>query len=275
MISYMKVLEGLSLPPVINECIAGAISPPLATFKAPAEWYGFPPALIPIWSDGSRPTYIGLWKHWFVDREPSFVKMYVSSNRLTIEVARTVEQLFALIAMMSISERDGVEPDLVIFAGKVGLKNLEQINSVSLVSGDDARGFSMIDQFKNETPMESVKLMGDYNGDFPGAGFDRANPWWEKSCSFEISMDLLSTWPIDLTKPAWIESGTSSKFDLFRSYLDDNNVRNAWLTLNSSGWSIRDAKMAISELELKAKNKQFTLLADAWLSIADEGAGGY
>jgi hypothetical protein len=61
-------LETLGLPDALVACADESIGTPICTLQAPAEWYGFPPALIPIWSDGSWPIYIGYWKHWFVDR---------------------------------------------------------------------------------------------------------------------------------------------------------------------------------------------------------------
>lgn len=273
--SYAKVFESLYFPATVSQCAAGTIKPPLATFKAPAEWYGFPPALIPIWSDGSRPTYIGAWKHWFTDRKPTYIKMHVGAGRMTIEIARTVEQLFALAAMMSISEQDGVESDLVNFAKTVGLQNLDQINAVSLMSGDDARGLAVIDQFKNQTPLESAKSVGAYSGEFPLVSFDKLKPWWNSACSFEISQEILAVWPTNLLKPAWIDDSGKDKIELFNEYLSGGNLKYAWLTLNSTGWTIRDARTAISALNIKAKDSQFNLLVDAWLSIADESAGGY
>ena len=92
-------LEALGLPDALVACADGSIGTPICTLKAPAEWYVFPPALLPIWSDGSWPTYIGYWKHWFVDREPTFVKMYVGSDGMTVEIARTPAQLMGLLAM--------------------------------------------------------------------------------------------------------------------------------------------------------------------------------
>ena len=273
--SYAKVFDSLNFPPSIKRCAEGKIAPPLATFKAPADWYGFPPALIPIWSEGSRPTYIGIWKHWFIEREPSFVKMYVGAERATIEIARTAEQLFSFVVMMSISERDGVESDLVAFAKEVDIPNLEQIDAVSRVSGDEAHGLIMIDQFKNETPFESVSAIADYSGGFPTGDFDNSNSWWMKACSFEFSPEVLAAWPSSLSKPAWIADFGKEKLELFNDYLSVNNFDKAWLTLNSTGWTIRDARIAISDLGAKAKDCRFNLLVDAWLSVADESAGGY
>lgn len=47
------------------------------------------------------------------------------------------------------------------------------------------------------------------------------------------------------------------------------------MALNSSGWHIKDARVAISDLRNKVKDGKFDLLVDAWLSIADESVGGY
>ncbi|MFB9244484.1 hypothetical protein IV454_00800 [Massilia antarctica] len=273
--SYTKIFRSLNLPEAINRCAEGSILPPLATFKAPPEWFGFPPALLPIWSDGSGPTYIGIWKHWFMDREISFVKMYVNAGRMTIEIARTVEQLFSMIAMMSISERDGIESDLLVFVREVGITNLDQIDAVSLVSGDEAHGLVNIDQFKDRTPLESVNAIADYSGEFPTGDFHSPDSWLRKTCSFEISNEILRQWPASIAKPAWLENSRKSKFELFREYLSKNDFQSAWLTLNSTGWTISNARTAISDLGVKAKNNQFDLLVDAWLSVADENAGGY
>ena len=53
MVYYANLLKSLNFSNAMIHCAEGLITPPLATFQAPVEWYGFPPALIPIWSDGS------------------------------------------------------------------------------------------------------------------------------------------------------------------------------------------------------------------------------
>jgi hypothetical protein len=272
---YRDILTLLNLPSSIIKCAAGEIRPPLATLDAPAAWYGFPPALIPVWSDGSGPTYIGYWKHWFVNREPCFVNMYVGAGRLTVEVARTVEQVFCLVSMMSISVRDGVETNLERFAKEVGVCNLDQIDLVSLATGDDPKGFLGIDQFKGNVPFESVGDPRDYTGHFPTGDFNGSRAWWVESCTFEIPQEILDSWPHNVVKPAWLAEGPRTRKDLFNEYLCVGNFANAWLTLNSSGWSISDARVAIADLSSEAKNAQFSVLAEAWLDVADESAGGY
>jgi len=272
---YLKTFEALNLPSTVSRCASGAIKPPTANLVAPADWYGFPPALMPIWSDGSGPIYLGIWKHWFVDRKYSFVKMYVSSGRLVVEVARTAEQLCTLVSMMSICERDGIEDDLLAFAKEVNIRNLDQINNVSLVSGDNAKGLIFIDQFSCTTPLESVPDIEMYSGNFPTGKFDSKNPWWLKCSSFEVPQEIIASWPVDVWMPEWFVNPTLNKIDIFNEYLKTGSLANAWLTLNSTGWTIRDARSAICALNAKANDSQFNLLVEAWLSIAEENAGGY
>ena len=102
--AYVQVYDFLKIRPAIVDCALGHIDPPIITMEAPAGWYGFPPALVPIWSEGSGPNYIGIWKHWFTERPWSFVQMYVGADRKTIEIARTQEQLLSVIAMMAIMQ---------------------------------------------------------------------------------------------------------------------------------------------------------------------------
>ena len=271
--NFKNVFKALNLSDVVVACATGVIRSPICTLEAPAQWYGFPPALIPIWSDGSRPTYFGYWKHWFVDREPSFVKMYVASDRMTTEIARTPEQLFGVVAMMSISLEDGVTPDLERFATAVGLENLSELDSVSLKSGDDPRGFSNAQLFRQLTPLESVSRNDVlYSGDFPNE-FDGTRRWWETSCSFEVvNRDMPR--PADLNLPAWFDP-CRIKTALFEDFMSAGRLDHAWLTLNSTGWSIADARKAIVEMQAQANDGVFDRVVASWLSVANVNAGGY
>ena len=176
--NFQKTFEALGLPAVLADCADASIAPPICTLDAPAQWYGFPPALVPLWSDGSRPTYIGYWKHWFVDREPCFVKMYVASEHMTVEIARTPAQLMGVLAMMSIGVEDGVTPELEQFAQAVGLDCLAALEAQSLKTGDDPQGFANVALFSQKTPLESiVDGAAPYTGDFPNP-FDTGRAWW-------------------------------------------------------------------------------------------------
>ncbi len=273
MYAYSKALGLLGLPHALIECAEGKIPAPIVTLEAPPGWYGHPPALIPIWSDGSGPTYIGYWKHWFIKREPCFVQMYVDSQRFTIEIARTVEQLFRVIAMMTIVADDEVRPDLEKFAKEVGLHNLQELVDVSVRTGDNPKGFIQIEAFQISTPLESCNIE-NYKGDFPTGHFAYYHPWWTKSCSFEVPAEILHSWPHDVKLPPWLDNALP-KVELFNEYLGKSQLDKAWLTLNSTGWLIADAKTALADLCAQVNDLVFTAQAAAWLAVADETAGSY
>jgi hypothetical protein len=271
--TFKAALEALALPDTLLACAEGRISPPIFTLDTPAQWYGFPPALIALWSSGSRPFYIGYWKHWFIDREPCFVKMYVACGHMTVEIARTHAQLMGVLAMMSIGVEDGVTPELEQFAQAVGLDWLPALEAQSLKTGDAPQGFANVALFSQKTPLESiVDGAAPYTGDFPNP-LDSVRDWWETSCSFEI-LDRPMPMPASGQLPAWFDPDREKK-PLFDDYLRAGRLDYAWLTLNSTGWSITDARQALVALQARADDRGFDAVVAYWLSVADVSAGGY
>jgi hypothetical protein len=57
------------------------------------------------------------------------------------------------------------------------------------------------------------------------------------------------------------------------SYAD--RLDKAWLTLNSKGWSIPQAKDALAQLADAAGDDGFSLLARTWTEAADDLDTGY
>ena len=271
--SVKAALQALALPDTLLACADGRISPPLVTLDTPAQWYGFPPALIALWSSGSRPFYIGYWKHWFIDREPCFVKIYVAAGHLTVEIARTPAQLMGVMVMMSIGVEDGVTPELEQFAQAVGIDCLPALEAQSLKTGDDPQGFANVALFSQKTPLESiVDGAAPYTGDFPNP-LDSGRAWWETSCSFEM-LDRPMPMPTHGQLPAWFDPVREKK-PLFDDYLRAGRLDYAWLTLNSTGWSIADARQALIALQTRADDRGFDAVVAYWLSVADVSAGGY
>lgn len=259
----------MSLPAALAACADGSIPVPICTLEAPAYWYVYPPALSPVWSDGSGPTYIGYWKHWFVEREPCFVEMYVDGGCMAREIARTPAQLFAVIAMRTISLDDGVTPVLEQFASAVGLDCLAELEVLSLEAGDDLAAFAAAEVFKTRTPLESMPSSAlPYSGDFP----DASNPapgWWQRSCSFETALQVMPA-PPGVELPGWFDP-QQNKQALFEGFLASGRLDCAWLTLNSTGWSIADARRAIVQLQAQARDEAFDLWVAAWLAAASDG----
>jgi hypothetical protein len=274
MTQYSDLLRTLGLPTPLISCAEGLIRPPGLFLEAPAEWYVFPPALIPIWSDGSSPSYIGYWKHWFLDRAPVFVDMYVEANCMVIEIARTPEQLFCALAIDSMCVRDGIDEELRGFAREVGITNLAELDAVTNDTGDDPKGFSRIQTFQTSTPLASITDLAAYTGDFPTGDFSGKRAWWADCCSCELPEGCLSRWPRDIEMPDWLKS-EHDKRGLFEGYLGQGDLASAWLTLNSSGWLIRDARLALASLRDAARDIRFDLLVSAWLTMAGVDVGGY
>ena len=264
--AYRNAYEVVGLDQRLADCALGKINLPVIGW-GPAEWYGFPPAMIPICSTGSRPTYLGLWKHWFIDRPSSYVKMYVASGRQVIEVARTPDQLLTVIVMMSIANEDGIEPPLIEFAKQVRMDHqLDAIDAVSLETGDDAKGFVKLKSFQVLTPQSSVDDLSTYDGSFPLV-IDRVAP--ADSCSFE----LVNRIP-DASLPGWIRA-SDRRQEAFEQRLSEKKFGEAWLLLNSTGWAIGNARTALQSLVRASNNRELGVVADAWCSVADTRSGSY
>jgi hypothetical protein len=270
---YELLFRALGLADPLIDCAMGRITLPIASMASPPDWFSFPPALCPVWSDASLPFYLGYWKHWFSARSGSFVAMYVGSGRNVTEVARTTEQFFCHVLITAICVHDGVTPEIEQFASAIGISNLSEIDSVSLKTGDDPRGYSAISQFLTDVPFATVGEAGNYTGEFPDGKFSEGNRWWESACAFEVSDYVLAAWPQGISRPPWFSA--SNKVALFDAFLMRGEYSKAWLTLNSPGWSIRNVKKALDRLVLVVDDSRFSLLANAWASVAEDSSGGY
>jgi hypothetical protein len=271
--NYAELFRGLGLPDSLIDCTMGRITLPIASMVSPAEWFGFPPALCPVWSDASLPFYLGYWKHWCTSRAATFVTMYVRSGRKVREIARTPDQFLCHAVMTAICVHDQVTPAIKRFASAVGIVNLSEIDKVSKNTGDDPLGYSAISQFKKELPLASVTDVSQYTGEFPTGDFSGSREWWERSCAFEVPDEVLSSWPRDVTKPPWFQA--ESKAKEFDRLLGAGNYHGAWLTLNSPGWTIAGAKGALARLASAGRDPSLSVLAKAWNSVAQESSGGY
>ena len=122
--NYENVYHVLGLPPVALDVALGKIPLPLADASAPYSVYGFPPALIPMYSESSGPLYCGFWKHHFAERASTIVSLSVEAGYRAREIARNVDQLFAHIVLVAIGVHDGISPEIERFAAGVGIRDL-------------------------------------------------------------------------------------------------------------------------------------------------------
>ena len=253
-----------ALPSPLIGFASGRLPPPLGIWTTPPGWYDFPPALLPIWSDGSSPSLVGLWKHWFVRREPVFVKFLVEA-KLALETARTSEQFYVAVAINVLVANEGVGPELEAFATQVGLNDLAGLDAVAVETGDDPVGFPAFDCFKTRTPLRSVRDATVYDGDFP-VGATRN---LDTACWFELD-EAVQDAGGPAGGPPWLDRG-ANKPALFDRLLAAGDLGGAWLTLNSTGWTIRQARDAIAALDRAAGDPAFSRLTAAWLAVSGAG----
>ncbi|BCU78003.1 hypothetical protein [Luteolibacter sp. LG18] len=262
---YLELLETIGSPR-LAACAAGLAGVPLPAYRAPAEWYGFPPALIPIWSDGSGPNYLGIWKHWFTPRPPSFVETSVDAGHRTVEIARTEEQFLAYIAIASMTVHDGVHAGLQEFARRTGIPNLQELDEGTATSGDDPAAFPHLSTFASAIPLESASA-SSYDGTFPVPGSAST----AMASSFEFKETLF---PVPPRLPPWLDRHRD-KPSLFESYLRDGGWQAAWLTLNSTGWTYRDAARAARSLAARSPDALCRRVLETWSALAAQHRGGY
>ncbi|MDP0925906.1 hypothetical protein Q0601_01860 [Paracoccus onubensis] len=248
---------------ISNEKVASLFE----SYEVPPGWYGFPPALVPIISDGSLPSYIGLWKHWFVQREVSFVTMSVSDDYRISEIARNEDQLSQIFVANLIVLQDEVTEDATWLAKHLGVENIDEIDGVTMASGDDPEGFSALSSFKRNAPLSSCDP-ADYDGEFPTPG--RIGSKYQ--CYFEYAEDSLDDLP---DVPEWVNPNTD-KPRLFDKFLNESRLDYAWLTLNGTGWHYAEAAAALDRLRKSVPaDENFQMMADIWISFASEYDGGY
>jgi hypothetical protein len=275
--NYTAVYDTVGLDPVLRDLAIGRITLPLMRVRAPFACYGFPPALIPIWSDGNSMNYVGLWKHWFCDRRATFVECLLEEDCRVYEIARTPSQLLHIIGLEILSACEGDRSELTEFARICGGGlDVDGIERVAWQTGDDPMGLLQLELFRDDPPLSICGDTTDYPGDFPDPR-DTTNPArFRESCTLEVPatfIESLRNGSRQSEFPVWFrEYDVSTLFDKF---LGSGDVKDAWLVLNCHDWDYPRAKQALANLRHCVSNDSFSTLTDAWLSFNHETGGGY
>jgi hypothetical protein len=127
--NYASLLREIGASSQIVSAHEGEITVPKYTLTAPFKaQYGYPPAIIPLWSNADWPGYIGVVLPWFGGAEYEFVKIYSDSGFMS-EIALSFDQLSAWLAFDFLCN----VPD----AHEVG----EFAESIGLCSKDDVENY--------------------------------------------------------------------------------------------------------------------------------------
>jgi hypothetical protein len=254
---YFDVLKYIEVPDSIIKITEGELENLMYFEKIPFENYGYPPALIPLWSTGS-PSYVGIWKHWFLDRPANYVSLDLEHPHV-YEIARSSEQLLASFFLNLIESR-GRTNEIDETAARVGFKLMDQVEHVCKIHGNHPIFLGEIAEFGSFKPHEFVANREEYTGFHPFEDSEANNPWL--CCGYEISTSQFHN--TDMILPPWFDEANNKSL-VFDAYLRESELKNAWLTLNSSGWEIAKATTACKMLAESANDLGFSLLAEAWI----------
>ena len=262
---YRSIVAFLQVPQAALDVAENRVLMPLHP-DIPFLQYGFPPALLPLWSTGS-PIYHGYWKHWFSTRRTTLVEMDVTQQRQTREIARSFAQLAREMVLFTISWNEGMIPAVWDFAAGVGISptEVEQIARMVEKTGDQEKGLLALPLFADDPPMSCFPGDGQgYPGDFPCNAMTLTPQTVRNICTFEVEEDLRREIAALPFAPPWFAESNQSV--VFNQLLQQEDYAGAWMSLNSTGWQFPQAKDAMRRLAEQVDVPGFGLLADAWIS---------
>jgi hypothetical protein len=264
MTDYQQVFQFLGMPPLALEIAANRIQLPL-DLTVPFHHYGFPPALLPLWSSEGA-AYDGYWKHWFSPRKLTIVATEVAQKRRTHEVARDLPQVIRQMTLFTISWNEGIIPAARTFAYQTGVSDqeLEQMERAIAEFGDHPDGWLTLPGFTEDPPLPCVPDGRGYQGDFPYRGMALTPQAVRNICTFEVEEEVRRQIAALPFAPPWFTESNQSL--VFNQLLQQEDYAGAWMSLNSTGWQFPQAKDAMRRLAERVEVPGFGLLADAWIN---------
>ncbi|WDF54382.1 hypothetical protein [Mucilaginibacter sp. KACC 22063] len=223
-------------------------------------WYPHPPALIPLFV-GHGASYYGVLNHFFFKRSRTFVE-YVLENGYFSEKQRNEKQFITKLILEQIMLKEELTAETQNFAQNCNYTNSKDVLAFAENYGDDPEQFDKLVFFKDDLPLYYCDNLEQYQGDFPSS-CEIFNPKQiTNSCSFEIAAKSFLKGLVNL--PLWLETGADQQ-KLFEGYLANDDLKSAWLTLNSTGWFLIDVAKGLEKLKLKTQDRLFHLVADNWI----------
>lgn len=200
--SYIEFLSQNGYSQNLVDISKGLVKVPEFTVQAPADLsFGFPPVLIPLWSNGNWPGYIGMTKHWFGSRSDNFVQFYTGEYSF-VEVARNLDQLKAWMVFDFLCNVPAPE-EVGAFAESIGFCSSDEVDDI-FSDCEDVSDLVKLSVFKNDVP--SVIARSEESGS-PGwlveasgvaeikssiASGDYEKAWYQLNSSVISKGDILS-----------------------------------------------------------------------------------
>jgi len=232
---------------------------------------GFPPALIPIWVRPNGLEFFGYWKHFFTDRNVSVVSCAAEDDFRVFEIGRNFEQYLDYECIRQLSNFGGISETLKRFAESADIE-LGPLDAISAETGDDPSALLQNSLFSEDPPLTMAAGQLDrYRGDFPCSR--TPSDFLRNTCTLEYEKQRLAELARMTESPPWFRHRDLPS--LFRDLVQEGDFLGAWMTLNSSGWKIDEARQALSSLAEVKNDSDLSLLAEAWCSESHDVVPGY
>ena len=234
----------------------------------PAVWYGCPPGLIPLTSNGSALLYRGIWVCWFRPGHPrSYVMSDIEDACRLREIAITDAQFAAWMIIQAIVCNDDVTDEAIRFHADTRPLDLERLDEHTMAHGDGWEGLTALPLFQNPRP-NAVGTRSEATGGVLHPQHT-APARFRDACWFELSEEQQR---IALDHPdaaPWLRRDAPVA-RLFDDYLSSGRQAEAWATLNSTGWSLPDARAAAERLAAATDRPLLTLQLRAWIAFSQQ-----
>lgn len=269
---YARLFRFLNLPDIALEMTLGTLHFP----ETDAEFFNFGvflPAMLPLWST-EDPSYVGYWKHWFSPRRLTIVQAYIEENLLAREVACDFNQLARVAAQSMLNSQGSVSAEARAIAVRTGIgePELQQINQIAQAT-DKEEGLLALPVFAQDPPLACFAEGQGYPGDFPHVGMTLTPQSVRSVCTFEAGEQLHQQIAALPFAPPWFTA--SDQAAVFDDLLQRGDYEGAWMSLNSAGWKVAEAKTALRRLADQSREPGLDLLAAAWSAQPHEEQGTY
>jgi hypothetical protein len=225
-------------------------------------WYPHPPCIVPLFI-GYGASYKGIINHFFINRKNTFIEYNLEYGSI-VEKAMNFKQFSIYLLLPMIMSNEGINDEIIEFANQIEFKEYKELDEFSIRHGDNTDFFNDLVYFKDNLPLDIVKDVSKYKGDFPTSGNNINKLQIVNSCSFEISPAAYEIIKNSKELPKWLDKETE-KIKLFENYISSDQLKEAWLTLNSRGWLLTDVVKCLEILKSKTNDKLFSLVADNWI----------
>ena len=227
-------------------------------------WYPHPPCLIPLFL-GTGAEYTGLLHHFFCDRKQIFVDESLEWSYFS-ERASNEKQFVTLMILDMLEIEEELTEEIEQFCKDIHYSE-DDLQKIVTYWDEYGYGKEHTSPLVYFTDRETIIPFGDiersgYEGDFPASMNHIDTALCYNACNFEIEDINRIT---DLKNiPNWLREDTDKKA-LFYNNLSQNKLKEAWFTLNSKGWKLKDVAEALMQLRDKTNDKLFHQIADYWV----------